>query len=201
MIRNQGIILKTYVPKKCKISLLDKKCGKIEVISPRVSFLESLLPGMVVTYFLWKRPGCLDELRAIELDDVPLTLARRDIYFFHHVLELCYYFLPLNLAVGDIYDLILFLLESSEKISSTMHKKLFLLRFFLYLGMYPEEDEGMGKSFEYLLYDPIDIMLEKTIIISETILEQWLLACMQTHLPKVQLKTLLMGCKDVLQSN
>lgn len=193
MHRNQGIILKTYAPKKCKISLLDKTLGRIEAISPRVPYCDTVIPGMVATYFLAKRHGHLYELTGIELYDIPLALARYDIYFFHHVLEICHYFLPLNLAVSTIYDLLLFLLEFHEKINSTWHKKIFLLRFFLYLGLYPEHKGTGEESWEHLIYEPIDIMLEKKTRISERTVEQWLLGCMQAHPQKIRLKTFING--------
>ena len=194
MRAHEGIVLKNYQPKKNKISLLDEHLGRIESFAP-FSIKQPLHVGSLVRYFP-VQAGSLYQLEGIQILEVPLELARSDIYFFHRVIELCYYFLPLEAAANDTFNLVKVLLNSNPYLGRDLQKKLFLLRFFVELGMYPEEDFPLGESLHYLLSQPIEVMLKKKIKISEQELERWLLSCIEAHPQKAKFKTMVVGCEN-----
>lgn len=105
MIRkHRGIVLRRYTPRKSKIIVLDRELGKIESI-PHVDIL---CHGAVIEYFP-KKMCLLYKLESFQLIVAPLHFARDHIQFLHHVLELTYYFVPLDSRVPEIFDLLLFL--------------------------------------------------------------------------------------------
>ena len=89
MEKKTGIILKTFFPKKMKMVLLDEQMGKIEGVPPSDQFA----CGALLTYYAHQR-GKIYFLHRIDLIDMPLTLAKDDILFLHHVLEICYFCAP-----------------------------------------------------------------------------------------------------------
>lgn len=190
MEKNTGIILKTFIPFKQRLSILDYSLGKIEGSVSLKEPYNTLNNGVFINYYPSKGMHGY-KLEGIELMHVPFPLARHDIYFFHHVLELCYYFIPFECAAANIFELLIFLVQYFEKITSSKNKKVFLLRFFACLGMYPEDEFLRTKNFDYLLSDPFDVMLETAIESRmEKIIEQWLLECIMRHPQHGQFKTI-----------
>ncbi len=196
MQEHTGIILRRYLPKKQKISLLDRELGRIESIRVDRVSLEQLHAGSVLCYYPVAHAQWY-QLEGLEIIQVPLRVARDDIYFLHHVLELSYYFLPLHSQETNLFDLILFLVYSHEKIRTSLSKKIFLLRFFAYLGMYPEEDLVVPKMMRSVMQAPLEVALTLSEF-SEKVLEQWLLTCVDMHPYKDQFKTHLVGCNNAL---
>ena len=191
--RHEGIILKNYQPKKHKIGVFDKNLGRIECLAP---YGADYIPvGTLIAYFPLNSRYLYD-LEGLEVREVPLNLARYDFYFFHHILELSYYFLPLGSPAESIFVMVHFLLNSYDKISTDLQKKLFLLRFFVQLGIYPEEEFSLGDSFHYLLSQPIEVMLVQRVQIPEQALERWLFSCIETHPQKAKFKTMVVGCEN-----
>lgn len=199
MQQHFGFVLRTYFPKKHKISLFDERLGRIEGFIFRATILQMISSGTLISYEA--RPkGNLHSIEAVNIQEVPLNAAKYDIYFLHHVLELCYYFLPLHYAMPSIFHLINFVTQSSEQFHSSLQKKLFLLRFFSHLGIHPDEDTAPSGSLHNLLSQPIDSMLKMKVAIAESKLDQWLLACMESHPQKAQFKTVISGY-DYAQKN
>ncbi len=195
MQQHFGFVLRTYFPKKHKISLLDEQLGRIEGLFLHTTLLQTISAGTLISYEVYQK-GNLHRIEAVSIQAVPLKAAKYDIYFLHHVLELCYYFLPLHHAMPSIFDLINFITQSSEQLNESLQKKLLLLRFFSHLGIHPEQDLCLSDSLHNLLSQPIDSMLKMDVMIAESKLERWLLSCIETHPQKAQFKTIISGYND-----
>ncbi|MEX0940119.1 MAG: hypothetical protein WDZ41_02070 [Candidatus Babeliales bacterium] len=189
MLQHKGFVLRSYMPKKQKISILDESLGKIEATYFQFGKMSQLSAGVLMCYYPLYRNSWY-ELEQMVIYDMPFDIVRQDINFYHQVLELCYYFLPLNCAADDIFNLVQYLLGSAPIMQTNKQKKLFLVRFFCALGVYPEIDIPGYDSWDNLLSLPIDVMLKKTVKLSEEILEQWVLACLQTHPQNAHFKTM-----------
>lgn len=188
-----GIVLKNYQPKKAKLAILDMHAGKIESFMPKKPY--EVHVGSLLAYNLDK-VGILYALQNVDVIHVPLVLARNDLYFFHSVLELVYYFLPLDAPTDFIFPLVHFLLYNYEEVRTPLEKKVFLLRFFVHLGMYPEHEYGVEKSIDYLLSSPIDVIFKNKVSVPEQELERWLMSCIQTHPQKASFNTMVLGCDN-----
>ena len=106
MEKKTGIILKTFFPKKMKMVLLDYDLGKIEGVPSTDNFS----CGSMLAYDVQAK-GNLYFLHAIELLDMPLMLARNDILFLHHALELCYFCVPFGKQAPEIFFLMRYLYQ------------------------------------------------------------------------------------------
>lgn len=131
----------------------------------------------------------------IEFLLVPLLFARDNIGFLHHVLELSYYFLSPDDSAQNVYNLLVFLLHYHESIISPFEKKVFLFKFFLEIGMYPEH--GM-QNIQQLQRMTLREMLDTLNKFDEKVLEQWLIACIGAHPLRKYFKTLPIGIEQCL---
>jgi len=156
---HQGIILRTSSTLKSSITVFDNSFGKIEGFP---GYGRQLSHGALISYTLKKRGNAyfLDGIRLLE---VPLEWARENFFFFHHMLEICDYFIPWDAHCEDLYELIFKVYSAPELVRTKESQKAFLCHFFKQVGVYPEH-------------------------ISESS-DRWLQACLE-HSPHIQnLKT------------
>lgn len=184
MNKNLGILLKNYSPKKQKVSLFDKALGRIEATFENSS-QRQLNNGSLLAYHAQQTHNNLYSLNALEIIDIPFALARHDIYFLHHILELCYYFLPPQVTAPDT-----FVLLQAAFNQPLANKLLILLRFFTSISMYPEDVPFESSYFHRLLSYPIEIILKEQLDDEHhKQLKPWLLRCSDMHPYKKQFKT------------
>ncbi|MCK9543022.1 MAG: hypothetical protein M0R03_13450 [Novosphingobium sp.] len=137
---NYGIILKNYLN---KIFVLDRKLGKIRCSIKLSRYNSKLINGAYISYML---EDTIDISNSYKISDIKIlntfnsisNYSYNNLIFFHHVLEISYYFLPLdhNENIDYIFKLILVLYDSN--VQDKLFTKLFLYKFFKALNIYPE---------------------------------------------------------------
>jgi len=176
-LNSVGIILKKNELQPHKIIVLDKTQGKIECISKR----SALAVGSVITYTLQQK-GALHFLENSDLIYLPLSLAQRDMLFFHHVIELSYYFTHVGNSAHELFDQIA-LLYSMEHVDMTMQtKKIFLFKLLTSIGIVPEIDIVHTSFIEKLASSKIKNYNKIAVSIQdEKELDRWLWCCVWQH--------------------
>jgi hypothetical protein len=190
MEKPRGIVLRAYLPNVHKCVIFDQLIGKFDATAPKG--LQNLAPGFLVSY---QRIAQYNQykLEVIELIAVPVCISHETIYFLHHVLELCYFFLPHESSNESLFCLLEFLLHAADFIKYSWFKKIFLLRFFISVGMYPEDEMLHTQRIRELIEGPI--ILQDHMLDSHTnqALTKWLRDCIAMHPQKHLFKTLAIG--------
>jgi len=177
MARHIGILLRRNSQRLSHVFLLDKNMGKIQTMCDRTDLSRGVLMGYNLTTY-----GSSMKLNNVDLLDLPDIGSIHDLMFFHQILELSYYFIPLDTGVPEIFELLMFLYAYLQKLSDDVLKKIFLCKFFAHLGFYPEEDQGHIAIFQLVRAQCIDDLLGKSIDFSlERKLDQWLDYCISLH--------------------
>ncbi len=186
---HRAIVLRNYSPKTSKLSLLDDQYGKIEVISRHA---ENACVGAFIEYNFDQRTGNRNSflLPAFHLYEMPMQVARDDIYFLHHVIELCYFFIPLGSEAKNIFDLLEILYISDLALLNKKRKKIFLSKLFTLFGMTPDYKD-VKKRFVYQLFSmvPGELPLIELPDEDEKTIEEWLLRCIASHPEARKMKT------------
>jgi hypothetical protein len=120
---------------------------------------------------------------------VPFAFARDDIFFLHHILELCYYFLPEEGAAPEVFDLLVYCIAEGKHEKIRSRRSLVLAKLFLLFGMYPEHDilcAYMEKVMDVPLDRFFDVPCDGTM---ESLLRRWVWSCIITHSHREQFKT------------
>lgn len=196
MDKHCGIILKSFKGKN-KLSLLDEHQGKMNVfVTSGWKNIKNLQPGMIIVYTVRTLSHSF-VLEAVDIQAMPFFFARNDIFFLHHLLELCYYFLPIGSSAERIFYLLYECIEVQHNFWQPLHKKVFLWKFFALLGMYPE-DMDIERNFFYCLIQKsvIEIVEMKIDDKMIKIFDTWLWQCITSHPQQARFKTI-----DLLRNN
>ena len=186
MKKNIGFILKRYQPKKRTIAMLDSNLGKIKCVPNK----EIFTIGALVKYGIKtnKSPYFLEY---IEIIHIPFDTAVKDILFFHHVLEICYHFIPYHSPTDETFELLKYLYLYPNRINCNNDKKLFLFKLLTILGVYPEGANFQTPHFHTLATTSIDKILSNNLHIkSENKLDIWLHRCVTIHPEFSKFKTI-----------
>ena len=187
---HQGIVLRTYIPQKQKLSVLDAELGRIDCIPQNKKIADRLFHGAYISYAL--KPWGMHYLTYdISLIEQPPYLTEKDFLFFHHVLELCFYFLPAHNQERSVFELVKSAYIHPESLRAELSQKIFLCHFFRYLGIYPRNMHSYSASFFRLISGPfnskVDAEDEEKVRID---LQRWLLSCVSTHPYAQRIKTM-----------
>ena len=173
-----GIILRRLLPSRYKIALLDKQYGRMEVISHS----SALMVGSLITYTLSEQQRGNYFLNDSQLAYIPLSLGRADVLFFHHVLELIYYFAPVGSCASGVFDLLAFLYTTEHMLMSVQFKKIFLLKLLTLMGATPELDSVRTSGINRLSImatHQFNVIVIDTVVEKE--LDRWLWSCIWQH--------------------
>ncbi len=161
-----------------KIALLDRDVGRIDGI---VSFPIGV--GSLISYVIEKRLGTWQFIRHVEVKDVPFAVARLDLLFWHHVLELCYYFVPAGSFTFQLFELLEFLYTVDKGTCwRTGSKKLYIFKLLILIGVYAKLPALPGLEIKRLQAIPFDMIANEVIDEqTEEELDLWLRTCVYEH--------------------
>ena len=186
MKKNCAIVLKTFFAKSSKITLFDLELGKINAVCN----LEHIYAGAVLEYIAVAK-GQIFFLQEIELVDAPLELAREDILFVHHLLELVYVCAPEHQPLPEVYHVLQSLYATDWAHDSMIVKKLIVLKLLVLLGIYTEGLVRQAPQLYQLVCAPIDIIARQALDLEiKQLLNHWLYECVAAHPYVNQLKTI-----------
>jgi hypothetical protein len=186
MAQQLGIILRTFLPYKSKISILTKENGKIDFVILRREG-PTFSPGSLILF----------EKNSINLVNVP-SLQHKTISWLHHIIEVSYYFTPYNLPCPELYQFILncFELDGHSKECEpyfAILKRACRIRLLILLGFYPDEElVSFGNIFEYVVSAFLDsnhttkvrslhVLLEQIPSLLLDKADKWVLDCLHEH--------------------
>jgi hypothetical protein len=190
--RRTGIVLKMYKEKPHKMVILDDKFGKIVGIFNRGTVHQGALIGYGVT--LQSHTLFLD---TIELLITPCAIAKHDIVFLHHLLELCYYLIPTGTCARDLLQFLIQLYATWQPDPTELFKKAVVFRLVAMLGIYAEGESSKPLLFHRLTTESIDTIVHTILDLGiEKRFTQWLHSCVAIHPHAKYFKTLSFYLRD-----
>lgn len=182
----RGIILKNTLQGGLQQHILDEQVGRIKGI-----WKAEFPVGTLLKYTIKKTYANSVIFEQCVIDDMPLALAKADLIFLHHLLELCYYFIPIGSSTQGIFNLLEFTYNQSIEDKSITYKKILVFKLLHMIGVCPEmsarDEIYIAKFISY----SVDRLHEQFIdLASESMLDRWLLACIAQHPYYEQLNTI-----------
>lgn len=171
--KQSALVLRHYGK---KLSLLTQEQGHIQVLY-FASFNKSpLSPGTLIECAFTKTTRgqwCIDQL---VLEDVPFGWARADIQFLHYLLEICYFFMPVNSGGHcELFLFLVFLYKKFQVFKSSYSKKLVVCKLFAHLGIIADQLEQYQIA-QVLLRTDVDKMVTTPLqLIAEGALDDWII--------------------------
>jgi hypothetical protein len=197
-----GFLLKRFFPKKQKFSIFCANLGRITATTSNISTCNSLWPGMLISFdYIHNRHNNMYFIKNTEIIMNPEVQINTELYWLHHVLEICYYFLPLEQPNHHIFHHLcnFFSLYKIEKHFVLHHTKtdyinyIYVMKLLSLFGFYPEKALlTYLKLYEDLtsLYidfdDPrkVESLSQKLHVITEKEgkkIKWWILRCIEHH--------------------
>ena len=174
--KHTGIVVKRYFPQKQKIVLFDDEWGKITCVPPH----DRISLGTLLSYETQVRNGVMF-IYDVELIAMPFDGLEIDILFVHHVLEVCYYFIPIGSAEFQIYPFLINIMRSFDDISSVRIQKGLICKILAHLGVYPINSH-LALPLEDFINIPIDnVVMGNLELAHEDFFDRWLTWCLTTH--------------------
>ena len=159
MVMDHAIVIKNYFPKKNKVTILHERFGKINLYIHEKHPAARLCNGSFIYCHVIKKES------SYQCDVIdPYYVPVEDLYFIHDILKICLDFMPDQMPMEDVFDLIVLIYEWHENLSSCQ-KKIFLLKLFLYVGVFPENK----KLYQHVMQDTMlhthdsDILLQQAL--------------------------------------
>ncbi|MBS1988310.1 hypothetical protein JST56_04920 [Candidatus Dependentiae bacterium] len=160
--REQGFIVRRFLPHKQKISVITNTMGKISLVIKNPIVCSRFWPGMLINFALSEKNNTFHLAQELEIIDLFAYSSPDDTQWTQQLLELCYFFVPANSMCDDIYHFLsqcLWLARQKDRFSS-LPEELYLMsfiRFFILVGFYPADHIlQLGILFENFLTSSID---------------------------------------------
>ena len=186
MKRSRAIVLKTYIPFKKKIAVLDDTFGRIDCVPAALH----CSVGALIEYNITPRDQ-ISFIQKIEYISLPFDLISSDILFLHHVLEICFFYIPVGSPEPHIFSMIMSLHTKKNAEFSSLHKKVFIAQLFFHLGMYDQNTALQKVFFSSLGIFPIDTLVQRVIELDiEKEIDIWLFKSIKMHPYFEQFKTI-----------
>ncbi len=188
MQQHAGIVLRRYMPKKQKISVLDAHLGRIEAVIRDERLLQNVWPGMELVYIPVEGTGVY-LLEQAAMIAAPFMSARSDIDFLHLILELSYYFLELHDVNVDMYSLVRFSCLGDYEL--TYEQKIMVVAKFLWQLRQEIDMLQDKKEVQRLLALPLEGMLNEIVGIDVMAdLFSWIRYAISCHPQRTYFKTI-----------
>lgn len=158
-----AIVLKNYFPKKNKVTILHERFGKINFFIDEKHEAARLCNGSLMYCEVVKKQGSSSyQCNFVDTYFVPFQSHTDDLYFIHDILKICLEFMPDKMAMKDVFDLVVSMYQQLHDLQD-FQKKIYLLRLFLYLGIFPEDK----KLYHYVMQNNLlqtydnDVLLQQ----------------------------------------
>lgn len=176
MFDQRGIVLKQI--SQHKIAILNDTVGRIDAIAIKPPHL-----GSLISYTVQRTKGTLHFLDHCSIINLPFFLGRNDILFWHHVLELCYYFMPVGSHTSELFELLSFLYTVEKgSLWGVRAKKVYLFKLLSMISIQPEVPRLPAFKVHQLIAtipeEMHQVVLDEQ---SEKIVDEWIRVCVAQH--------------------
>jgi hypothetical protein len=131
-VRHKAFILKPIPRTSHRVALFELTRGRLDVYAGN----RSLVAGSLIEYHMPTLQS--KRIESISLEFVPLAWGKSDLEFLHHILELCYYFLPLYTTCIQVFALLTFMIDIPPHVWNSTTKKIFIAKLLLLFSLYPQ---------------------------------------------------------------
>lgn len=194
-IQEVAYVIKRFFPNRQKVALLTRSTGRINAALKQQEECMRLWPGMIITCSLCLEGGHWVASQ-VTIHSTPEGFDHECIAWLHHILELCYYFLPLESPCPDVF---LFLkkchriiLQSSLCRGNTkvVLKKMCSIKFLSLIGFYAQEEicgyltlfQELSEPFvDFTSQQKVEFLEHKLHVLKVEVMDEWIVGCLKSH--------------------
>jgi len=207
--KKKGIILRSFLPYKQKLSVLSRSHGKLSIVIPRARCPRTFSPGTTIV-FLAKTTENFPIARNVEIVSIPILEMKSHMSWLHQIIEIAYYFAPLGAPCADLFGLLQWCLtfaKNSEIFEPhfSVIKKICLVKLLMLLGFYSDKGVvSLSSLFDRIVFIFLDSANSEKVSSLHALLQdvcddelqrvdKWLWLCLQEHPQAARFKTISKG--------
>lgn len=207
MVQEQGFILRVLSPSNNKFSVLTRTQGKLVITAWSPAEMRLLTLGSLIQFTTSNPLHNVYKATHIKLLERSYAITMIDLAWGHHLLELCYYFMPLHQPSFDCFAFLVncnMLCAMNEHFQSSWNslKRVSIGVLLTMFGFYPSDEllipivqfkEALLRFIDFKDIGNIESITEgmHSLYTKHCVLfERWMLECIQTHPRKGAFKTL-----------
>ena len=197
-----GFVLKRLQPSKSKITVLSLYEGKFDLSFKIFKECNKVWPGMLIS-FVVDSSGKYYLGKDLKILAYPRVETAQTIYFMHHILELCFFFIPDNKPCPEIFNLLkqVFLFiddESFPEKYSIITQKIFVVKLLSLFGFFAHEPiskylavyEMLTTTFvDFSIKQKVEFLEKHLSQVHEIDLDEWICTSIKFHPNSSFLKT------------
>lgn len=195
MIQSQaGFVLKRFQPNSSKSTILSMHEGKFDLSFKNFNDCFKLWPGMLVSFHVEKTYKTLFGSH-IQILASPNLSESHSIFLMHHILELCYFFVPSNKPCPEIFNFLKqFFLFFDQEATATKYldftQKIFVTKLFSLFGFFSYEPiskylalhETLSTTFvDFSIEQKVEFLEKHLSSHQEKELDEWILESLKIH--------------------
>ena len=132
----QAFVIKNYFPVRQSVMIFHQQFGKIHFFIQQKDQAALLCNGSLIYCDVVKKNKSYQCLY-VDPYFVPSSISIEHLYFIHDILKICYFFIPQEMMLSDVFNLIFTTYKQIHDLDDFTQKQ-YLLRLFLYLGIFPD---------------------------------------------------------------
>jgi len=101
--RESGIVLRPFTPSAHKFCVLTQRYGKITLVVLNAQSARCLRQGAIISFLISEKNDSFYTTDRAEIIFIPLPQENHDLYWLHHLLEVCYFFLPMHEPIEEYF--------------------------------------------------------------------------------------------------
>ncbi len=189
--KEQGFVIKRFYPHKNKFSILSKMYGRADLIVTQPTMCARVWPGMCVSFIPYKRDNGI-YTHTVAIEYTPEERSHDELIALHHILELCYFYLPTNNPCPEIYNLISLFITFTlyQQTLCAMYpviQNLWVAKFLSLMGFYEQAPIIKDLTiFDMMIVDfthsqNLEFSMSQIKHINIQKINDWIMLCLKTH--------------------
>lgn len=202
-----GIVLKTFTPGAGKLCIFTHAQGKVICTLFNQQQAAILRMGSRISYTPLRHDRGLHTTAHITVTDMPGITTASELAWVHHLLELCYYFAPLQQPAGEVFSLLTSTLfhrnhQLLDEHEYYVFKRLSIGSLLALMGFYPPHafadliiatQRWLTMSIDFRAHTDLELLKYHATVLTRgacKVYDAWLLECINTHPRIAHFKTL-----------
>ncbi len=159
----QAFVIKNYFPARQTIAIFHQQFGKIHFFIQHKDQASLLCNGSLIYCDIVKK-NTIYQCLYVDPYFVPAGISLEHLYFVHDILKICKNYIPQEIMLPDVFDLIVYIYSQIHHFDN-FTKKQYLLRLFLYVGVFPDNPSLYHYVMQEKLFfsQEIDLLFEKSL--------------------------------------
>ncbi len=173
-----GVVIKKFSHADNYFQVFDKTLGAIGIYC----YAKTPHEGTMMQYQMSKNSRGY-RIKQYDIITYPPITSPQQLLFLHHVLEICYFFIPVNSSCTRIFPLLDALYTCPFQYAHKKNQLLYILKLIVTIGIHDQyTTPSLPLDYSTILYTPLDQLIHLELSYNDLLeIHHWLYFCFKRH--------------------